>query len=123
MRRTISICAGALALATTLTACGGGDDDASGAPVADGDALVVEARDSLAFDRTEYQAPAGEVEVRYRNDGSLPHTLLIEGVDDFKLSVGDEDRGTVALEPGTYTIYCDVSGHQGAGMEAELTVS
>ena len=65
----------------------------------------------------------------YQQQGSLPHSLVIEGadgaaVDGFKLEVGDAgaDRGEVDLPPGNYVLYCDVPGHRGAGMEAELQV-
>jgi uncharacterized cupredoxin-like copper-binding protein len=57
------------------------------------------------------------------NDGTVAHTLLVKGVSGFKLEVGDEDEGTVELEPGEYTLYCDVAGHEAAGMVATLTVS
>jgi uncharacterized cupredoxin-like copper-binding protein len=53
------------------------------------------------------------------------HTLAIEGVKGFKLEVprpGDIDTGSVRLEPGSYTLFCDVPGHRQAGMEAPLTV-
>jgi uncharacterized cupredoxin-like copper-binding protein len=51
---------------------------------------------------------------------------VIEGVDGFKLDVptnGDVDEGSVDLQSGEYTIYCDVPGHRNAGMEATLEVA
>ncbi|MFP5577562.1 MAG: plastocyanin/azurin family copper-binding protein [Acidimicrobiia bacterium] len=126
LRRTMAL-AGALALA--LTACGGDDDDDAATPAGDsgsgGSELGVIAED-IAFPAETYQADAGTIDVVYENEGSIEHTLLVEGVDDFKLTVtsnGDVDEGSVELDAGTYTIYCDVPGHQGAGMEATLEVS
>jgi plastocyanin len=126
MRRTLVLAAIA-ALPLTAIACGGDDDDTSsgdngsggGAPEG---AVTVIAEDSLDFDQDSYTASAGEVTFIYENGGSLPHTLLIEGVDDFKLEVGDTDEGSVELEAGEYVLFCDVPGHQSAGMEADLTV-
>ncbi len=117
--------AGALALATPLSACGDQDD---GAAADDGcspvdSTLEVTAFDKLKFDAESYDASAGCVEVAYRNDGSLAHTLLVRGQSGFKLSIGDEDTGRIALDAGTYTLYCDIPGHESAGMHAELTVS
>jgi len=82
----------------------------------------VGAKDSLKFDKDAFDTDAGCVEVTYTNEGSQAHNLLIEGVDDFKLTIGDVDTGTVDLAAGNYKIYCDLSGHQAAGMEADLTV-
>ncbi len=113
-----------------LTACGGDDDtpadgDGGGDPPAAG-GLVVHALDSLQFDSDRYQAEAGTIDVTYENDGSLPHTFLVEGrEDDLELEVsggGDTDSGSIELPAGTYTVYCDVAGHQAAGMEATLIV-
>ena len=131
MRRTLFCCAGAALLFAPLTACGGDDDDATppstadtgdGGAAGDGGELTVGALDNLRFDAESYEVPAGEIHVVYENEGSVPHTLLIDGVDDFKLAVGDTDEGDVELEPGTYKLYCDVAGHEAAGMVAELTV-
>jgi plastocyanin len=125
MRRTpLAIAAASLLVALPLTACGGGDDTAepptSGGPA--GSELVVHGKDNLKFDKDAYTAKAGIIDVRLVNDGSVNHTLLIKDVDDFKLKVPGTDEGTVDLEAGTYTLYCDVAGHEAAGMEAELTV-
>jgi plastocyanin len=119
--------AAALLAAPLLTACGDDDDSSSSsttsAAAAGGSALEVGGTDQLTFDKSSYEAEAGTIDITYVNEGSVVHTLLIEGVDDFKLSIGDTDEGTVELEPGTYLLYCDVAGHQAAGMEADLTVS
>ena len=117
------------ALVLALAACGGDDDDTS-APADAGSGgggadLTVVAED-IGFDADAYEASAGTIEVTYENDGSIVHTLLVDGVDGFELEVssnGDIDQGSVELEAGEYTLYCDVPGHRSAGMEAELTVS
>jgi len=72
--------------------------------------------------RESYDAGAGCIEVTYTNNGSTSHTLLVEGKSGFKLSVGDEDTGTVELPAGSYELYCDVAGHR-ATMNADLSVS
>jgi cytochrome c oxidase subunit 2 len=116
--------------AAVLAACGGDDDDggggdglSSGPGDGGGAPVTVVAQDSLSFDRDDYTASAGEVTIDYENGGNLTHTLLIDGVDDFKLTVaanGDIDEGTAELEPGDYRIHCDIPGHE--SMEATLTV-
>ena len=122
---------GALVVAGAVLAGCGGDDDSGGGggdglatgSGGGGDTVTVVAQDSLRFDHDEYTASAGEVTIDYENSGNLTHTLLIDGIDDFKLSVtssGDTDEGTVELEPGDYRIFCDIPGHE--SMEATLTV-
>ena len=134
MRRSTKFLTALVAgLVLLLGACGGDDDDTSSSPSSaplgggsgGGEGLTVVAED-IGFDADSYEAEAGTVAVTYENDGSIVHTLLIEGVDDFELEVtsnGDVDEGSVELEAGDYVVYCDVPGHRSAGMEAELTVS
>jgi plastocyanin len=114
----------AAAVALPLSACGG-DDDGGGSDVPEG-AVEVVGTDALAFEPDTISAPAGEVSLALVNDGSIPHTLVVEGLeDDLKLSIagsGDVDSGSLTLEAGEYTYYCDVPGHRGAGMEGTLTV-
>ena len=130
MHRSLRLSLVAVLLAAPLLAACGDDDDGGATPTTAGggepsSTLTVHAKDDLTFDKTSYTAEAGTVEFTYVNDGSTAHTLLIEGVDksDFYLEVGGEDEGSVSLEPGDYLLYCDVAGHQAAGMEADLTVS
>lgn len=132
-----------LALATTvafgLAACGGGDDQATtAAQSSGGDAAqtttnekpsggggVAVVAEDIRFPEHTYSATAGEVAISYRNEGAIGHTLVIDGADGFKLDVpahGDVDKATVELQPGEYTLYCDVPGHRQAGMEATLEV-
>ena len=116
----------ALVAAPLLAACG--DDDTSDPPstTAGGAAastLEVHGTDQLKFDAESYEAEAGTIDVTYVNDGTIAHTLLIKDVQGFKLSVPGDDEGTVELEAGDYTLYCDVAGHEAAGMVADLTVS
>jgi uncharacterized cupredoxin-like copper-binding protein len=82
--------------------------------------------DDIKFPEDRYEATAGTVNLRSRNDGSINHTLVSDDVDGFKLEVatnGDEDQSTVDLEAGTYTVYFEVPGHREAGMAASLEVS
>jgi plastocyanin len=122
-----------LTAALALGACSGddGQTEAKGTATepattdASGMTVNVEAHD-ISFSPKEFQATAGDVTIRYTNSGVIQHTLLIDGVDGFKLDVtksGDADTGTVNLAPGAYTMYCDVPGHRAAGMEGRLVVS
>lgn len=115
-------------LSLSLTGCGNDESPrASPASTSTGDLeeLTVVARD-ITFPEKSYLAEPGTVAVAYRNEGSIKHTLVVEGIDGFKLDVkskGDVDTGTIELEAGEYTIYCDVPGHRQAGMEAALEVT
>ena len=126
MQRTFIYIAGAAALATALTACGdsgSGDKAASKGCTPVTSSVTVGALDNLQFDTDAYEAGSGCIEVTYTNEGGIAHTLLVKDQPDFKLAIGDEDTGIIELEPGTYTLYCDIAGHEAAGMEAQLTVS
>ncbi len=131
MTRT-KVLAAALALPLVLTACGGGDDDDAGSetPTESSADLLVIASDPARFDQAEYTLATGLKTIELTNEGSLAHTLVIEDangddIKDFKLSTngGKSDDGKISLDAGTYTIYCDISGHRAQGMEASLVVA
>ena len=138
--RAVGALAAATVAALLLTACGGdgaeedatlgaeGDGASEAADPGAGADLTVEAHD-IGFDRDTYLVASGPVDIEYQQEGSLPHSLVIEEadggvVDGFKLEVGDaeSDSDTVDLPPGEYVLYCDVLGHRDAGMEADLQV-
>ncbi len=85
--------------------------------------LDVVALASIKFDQDEYTLPEGGIiDVKY--SGAPGHTLLIEGAEfvGFKLVAPPGGDEKAQLDPGAYTIYCDVVGHRAAGMEATVTV-
>jgi plastocyanin len=132
MRRSLAV---VLLVSVGLYGCGDTDDDAGGAdepsavqPETDGasDAALVVVAEDIRFAPDSFEVTAGDVTIEYQNDGAILHTLVIDGVDDFKLQVaskGDVDAGQATLDAGSYTIYCDVPGHRDAGMEGTIEVS
>jgi plastocyanin len=126
MRRTPLLASGAAALVLLLAACSG-DDGAQSTDTTAGSGsaahLLVKANNNLTFDAKAYKAAAGELDITYQNTGSVAHTLRIDGVSGFRLAVGGKDEGSVTLDPGTYKLFCDVAGHEAAGMRATLTVT
>jgi plastocyanin len=147
-RLTVLLLVCALA-AFGLAACGDDDDDdngtgattgatgttgANGATGATGGAgggastLRVEADPSgaLKFTKDELSAEAGTVKVDFRNPSSVPHNVSIEQGDKeigkTKVVTDANSSTTVELESGEYTYYCEVDGHEQAGMKGTLTV-
>ena len=63
--------------------------------------------------------------VSVTNDGTTVHDLAVEGQDLHtpELNPGEQaDLDLSGLQPGAYTIYCQLPGHRESGMESELTV-
>lgn len=111
-------------IAGVVAACGGGDDPTISEGGAGASSISVVAGD-LFFKPTELDAAAGTVTVELENQGAAVHTLVIEETGDTTVAEadgGETDTGTIELEPGTYTFYCDVPGHREGGMEGTLTV-
>ena len=69
-------------------------------------------------------AAGGQLDIT--NVGGADHDLHVEGAGLATPVIAPGDGTTLELgdlEPGTYTVFCEVPGHQGAGMEAELVVT
>jgi len=73
------------------------------------------------FDSKEYTTGGGIVEIVFTGEES--HTLLIDDKKfaGFILHIPPKETGKVTLDPGEYTIYCNIPGHRAAGMEATIT--
>jgi plastocyanin len=107
-----------------LTACGpDGAEPDDGEDVQEATATFVAV--DIAYDTVPERLPAGEVTIELVNDGQLSHNVTFEDVGDdpvVEAAGGQTATGSVSLEPGEYVVYCDVSGHREAGMEATITV-
>lgn len=100
-------------------AAGGGGGDGGGGPAT---WVAVD----IAYEEAPEEVAAGTVDVELDNQGNIEHNVVIEELDDQRIldaAAGESDSGSVELEPGTYTYYCDVAGHRAAGMEGTLTVA
>ncbi len=144
---------------TSLTQSEAGSDSTTSTPTAvdettstadgstEGQSLSVTATDDLRFKPDAIEmSPGQQVELTFRNAGSVQHSLAIIKADselEHVLAETDEvhrdeelffeihplDGGAEATEtfaapsePGTYVIACLVTGHADAGMVATLTV-
>jgi plastocyanin len=127
MRTLTKLAATVVIVAALVGACG--SDKKGSAATGSKPPVAVAAYDTLKYDATKFDGSADAkslVRFQLTNQGALQHSLLVEGHErDLRLVVtskGATDEGSIKLDPGSYTIYCDVAGHRAAGMEADLTV-
>ena len=76
----------------------------------------------FAFDPDDLRVDAGAV-LNLTNEGSVVHNLAVDGTASDMIEAGE--GGTLDLaevEPGTYTIICEVPGHEAAGMRGTLVI-
>ena len=68
---------------------------------------------------------AGKITFDVQNAGNIPHDLAIKGMKEKTklIPAGASDKLTVTLKPGTYQLWCTVTGHEAAGMKLSITVS
>ena len=122
MRKTgLTLLSVAIVAMIAFAACGDSEPfDAStlsGTPVS---------MDEMSFDPDNLTVNAGEeVEIALVNDGSIKHNMSIDEADvdeDLNSNDGKSFTFTAPDSPGEYKIYCDVPGHESAGMVATLIV-
>jgi len=115
-----------LGLSAVLAACGGSTtssaaasaDTSGGGTVAVVDGNVDLSADSLEFDASVIEAPAGEAfTITFTNLEAVPHNVAVdveEGGDEIvtgEVITGPDATTTInvpALEPGTYYFVCDI---------------
>jgi plastocyanin len=106
--------------ATLAAGCGGPPRGNAAAAAAD---VVIVAEDMVFVDPPR-RLPAGTVTLGLDNRGRAVHDLTFAGPPGrvVRAAGGRQAAAAVTLEPGTYVVYCDVSGHRRAGMEFEVEV-
>ena len=132
-RRHLALILCLAALPLVFVACGGDDEEeaATTTPAetstsaSSGGETIDITETEFALDPSEASAAAGEVTFAIANEGSIPHNLEIEGdgVEEVSETIegGASTELAVELEPGTYTMYCNIGDHADQGMEGEVT--
>ncbi len=81
----------------------------------------------LAFEQKTVTSKPGPVKIDFTNQSPVGHDVKIQDssgkvLGGTNLVSGGKASATVDLPPGTYTFFCDVPGHEQAGMKGTLTV-
>jgi len=83
------------------------------------------------FEKTEYEVPAGTVNISFTSPTNGNHNLNLVGPGAPYPLLWGQDAGSgadhlthaVTLAKGTYTFYCSVQGHRTAGMQGTITAT
>jgi plastocyanin len=80
----------------------------------------------LKFLASSASATPGKLTINMKNASTVPHDIAIKGAGVNQVgkivSGGGVSTISAPLQPGTYTFYCSVPGHEAAGMKGTLTV-
>ena len=92
------------------------------------DSLAVSVADFM-LDPSALEVTGSTVTIDVTNDGPTPHNLTVRDeagevvMATADLSVDATETITGELEPGEYTIFCSLAGHESLGMSGTLTVT
>lgn len=120
----LGACGGTSTSTTATTSAAGGAATSPAAPV--GTSVgVIETEFSITLDKSSFTA--GTYTFTVKNQGSFPHNLAIEGpgVDKKESPTvpgGQSGSLTVALQKGSYELWCSVDSHKDKGMDMKITV-
>lgn len=105
----------------SAVAGGGGGNDVP-APAGDNAINAIEKDFAIALDKTTIKA--GSITFNVKNNGPSPHNLDIKELNKVTDNIDPGKTGTltVDLKPGTYTVICNIPGHEQLGMHVTLTV-
>ncbi|MFN8052609.1 MAG: multicopper oxidase domain-containing protein [Acidimicrobiales bacterium] len=71
-------------------------------------------------------APAGDVNLKVTNNGTVEHNLTVTKTGDKTKNLSAGTSQTLVLKdmkPGSYEIYCSIVGHKDSGMKATLVIT
>lgn len=123
----------ALALLATLAACSATTDTSAPASEAASSATTATALSvtvsDFMIDPSDLEVAGPTVTVETTNDGPTPHNLTVRDASGevvmatADLSTGESETISAELEPGDYTTFCSLAGHESLGMSGTLTVT
>ena len=102
----------------------GEGDDGEDADAETGEGVVSVTAVDNEFTEFSESAPAGTVTFELDNQGNLEHDIVIEEAGDtvvVEAQGGETQSGTIDLEAGEYTFYCDIPGHRST-MEESINI-
>ncbi len=126
MRHRIVLTLILLTVALMAAACGGGGGgpqggggQTGGGPTGGSKVSVTEREWAIEVGAV----PSGNVTFAVKNNGAVEHNFIIKetGQRLDAIQPGQTKEVTATLKPGTYTIICDIAGHEEAGMKATIT--
>lgn len=80
---------------------------------------------ALSFVTRKATGNAGSVTISMPNKSPIQHNIAISGPTKGAgpiVGTGGDSKFTASLKPGTYTFFCQVPGHEAAGMKGTLVV-
>jgi plastocyanin len=122
----------AAALLTILVACSSTTTEPtagspSSAESASSEAIAVTVADFM-IEPSSFETSGPTVTIEATNDGPTPHNFTVrDGAGEIvmatqDLSSGESETISAELDPGEYTIFCSLAGHESLGMSGTLTV-
>jgi plastocyanin len=105
------------------------EESATVIPYATQDQIVGQPGTALTFDKQALAATVSPTVPGIRIDlvsGNGTHTWTVHGHESqlvLEATPSSPSTGVIELPPGTYDYYCDIPGHEAAGMKGVLTVT
>jgi uncharacterized cupredoxin-like copper-binding protein len=112
------------AAAASPTAAAASAAAPSGGASAGGGATINATEKDFAIALDNSSVSAGSVTFKITNQGPSPHNIAIKEMNKASdnIDAGKTGQFTVDLQPGTYTVICNIPGHEQLGMSTKLTV-
>ena len=117
-----------LAAAFVLAGCSPQTGESAGPSAAVTETIAISVADFM-IDPDDVTVAGPTLIFEVTNDGPTPHNLTVRDATDEivmatdDLGAGDGETITADLEPGDYTIFCSLAGHESLGMRGALTVT
>ncbi|MGH2417765.1 MAG: cupredoxin domain-containing protein [Candidatus Limnocylindria bacterium] len=128
MRTRLALAAALLMLAAGCAAPAGSNGPATIPSATESATIAINLMDFM-IDPSDIEVAGPTATIEVTSEGPTPHNLTIRDASDevvagtADLSTGDTETITAELEPGEYTIFCALAGHESLGMSGTLTVT